>query len=111
MKNSEIIEISNKMSPEIKFSIDSVRLLAPKLLNYYYQDNMIEISDLGDLDFKNVVTNKKNKVKEFLNDKTFFYFLRKYYWSVLSFNIFSIAFTASLGLTVGGMRIDNWSVV
>ena len=34
MKNSEIIEISNKMSPEIKFSIDSVRLLAPKLLNY-----------------------------------------------------------------------------
>ena len=38
---------------------------APKLLNYYYQDNMIEISDLGDLDFKNVVTNKKNKVKEY----------------------------------------------
>ena len=34
MKNSEIIEISNKMSSEIKFSIDSVRLLAPKLLNY-----------------------------------------------------------------------------
>ena len=34
MKNSETIEISNKMSPEIKFSIDSVRLLAPKLLNY-----------------------------------------------------------------------------
>ena len=34
MKNSEIIEISNKMSLEIKFSIDSVRLLAPKLLNY-----------------------------------------------------------------------------
>ena len=29
MKNSEIIEISNKMSPEIKFSIDSVRLLPP----------------------------------------------------------------------------------
>ena len=26
---------------------------------------MIEISDLGDLDFKNVVTNKKNKVKEY----------------------------------------------
>ena len=34
MKYSEIIEISNQMSPEIKFSIDSVRLLAPKLLNY-----------------------------------------------------------------------------
>ena len=34
MKNFEIIEISNKMSQEIKFSIDSVRLLAPKLLNY-----------------------------------------------------------------------------
>ena len=34
MKNFEIIEISNKMSQEIKFSIDSVRLLAPKLFNY-----------------------------------------------------------------------------
>ena len=34
MKNPEIVEISNKMSPEIKFSSDSVRLLAPKLLNY-----------------------------------------------------------------------------
>ena len=34
MKNSEIIEILHKMSPEIKFSIDSVRLLAPKLLSY-----------------------------------------------------------------------------
>ena len=34
MKNLEIIEISNKMSTEIKFSIDSVRLLAPKLLTY-----------------------------------------------------------------------------
>ena len=34
MKNFEIIEISNKMSQKIKFSIDSVRLLAPKLLNY-----------------------------------------------------------------------------
>ena len=26
---------------------------------------MIEISDLGDLDFKNFVANKKNKVKEY----------------------------------------------
>tara|TARA_B100000073_G_C23246498_1_gene376419 strand:+ start:95 stop:385 length:291 start_codon:yes stop_codon:yes gene_type:complete len=34
MKNPEIVEISNKMSPDIKFSSDSVRLLAPKLLNY-----------------------------------------------------------------------------
>ena len=38
---------------------------APKLVNYYYQDNMIEISDLGDRDFKNFVANKKNKVKEY----------------------------------------------
>ena len=34
MKNPEIVEISNKMCPDIKFSSDSVRLLAPKLLNY-----------------------------------------------------------------------------
>tara|TARA_B100000035_G_C20596248_1_gene377649 strand:+ start:49 stop:339 length:291 start_codon:yes stop_codon:yes gene_type:complete len=34
MKNSEIVEISNKMSSDIKFSTDTVRLLAPKLLNY-----------------------------------------------------------------------------
>ena len=34
MKNPEIVEISNKMSPDIKFSSDSVRLLATKLLNY-----------------------------------------------------------------------------
>ena len=34
MKNSEIVEISNKLSPDIKFSSDLVRLLAPKLLNY-----------------------------------------------------------------------------
>ena len=36
MKNPEIVEISNKMSPDIKFSSDSVRLLAPKLLNYLF---------------------------------------------------------------------------
>ena len=34
MKNSEIVDISNKMSSDIKFSTDTVRLLAPKLLNY-----------------------------------------------------------------------------
>ena len=34
MKNPEIVEISNKMSQDIKFSSDSVRLFAPKLLNY-----------------------------------------------------------------------------
>ena len=34
MKNSEIVDISNKMSSDIKFSTDKVRLLAPKLLNY-----------------------------------------------------------------------------
>ena len=34
MKNPEIVEISNKMSSDIKFSADTVRLLAPKLLNY-----------------------------------------------------------------------------
>mgnify|MGYP001403284418 FL=1 len=34
MKNSEIVDISNKMSSDIKFSTDTVRLLASKLLNY-----------------------------------------------------------------------------
>ena len=40
-------------------------IIAPKLLSNHYQHNMIEISDLGDRDFKNFVANKKNKVKEY----------------------------------------------
>tara|TARA_B100001564_G_C20263089_1_gene500244 strand:+ start:86 stop:358 length:273 start_codon:yes stop_codon:yes gene_type:complete len=39
MKNSEIVKISNKIFTEIKFSIDPIRLLAPKLLNYCENKN------------------------------------------------------------------------
>ena len=73
MKNSEIIEISNKMSPEIKFSIDSVRLLAPKLL--YYSENKRDFVILFELSKFHATRNqilaiikKDNKVTEKLKE-------------------------------------------
>ena len=56
MKNSEIIEISNKMSPEIKFSIDSVRLLAPKLL--YHSESKRDFLILFELSKFHATRNK-----------------------------------------------------
>ncbi len=56
MKYSEIIEISNQMSPEIKFSIDSVRLLAPKLLNY--SENKKDFLILFELSKFNAIRNQ-----------------------------------------------------
>tara|TARA_B100000035_G_scaffold183618_1_gene156735 strand:- start:90 stop:365 length:276 start_codon:yes stop_codon:yes gene_type:complete len=56
MKYSEIIEISNQMSPEIKFSIDSVRLLAPKLLNY--SENKKDFLILFELSKSNAIRNQ-----------------------------------------------------
>ena len=79
MKYSEIIEISNQMSPEIKFSIDSVRLLAPKLLNY--SENKKDFLILFELSKSNAIRNqilaiiKKDikvteKLKELIKKKT-----------------------------------------
>ena len=56
MKYSEIIEISKQMSPEIKFSIDSVRLLAPKLLNY--SENKKDFLILFELSKSNAIRNQ-----------------------------------------------------
>ena len=38
------------------------KILAPKLIKNYYQDNMIEISDLGDKSFYEFIKHKKNKL-------------------------------------------------
>ena len=39
------------------------KIYAPKLIGNYYQNNMIEISDLGEKSFYDIVKKKKNKLK------------------------------------------------
>ena len=41
------------------------KIYAPKLIKNYYKNNMIEITDLGDISFLEFVKNKKNKLKEY----------------------------------------------
>ena len=41
------------------------KILSPKLIQNYYQDNMIEITDLGDKSFYDYIKNKKNKLKDY----------------------------------------------
>ena len=38
---------------------------SPKLLNNYYKNNIIEITDLGDKSFYDLIKNKKNKTKDY----------------------------------------------
>ena len=45
--------------------LNSHNILSPKLLNNYYEDNMIEITDLGDKSFYDYIKNKKNKFKHY----------------------------------------------
>ncbi len=45
--------------------LNSHNILSPKLLKNYYQDNMIEITDLGDKSFYDYIKNKKNKLKDY----------------------------------------------
>ena len=40
-------------------------ILSPKLIKNYYQDNMIEITDLGDKSFYDYIKNKKNKLLDY----------------------------------------------
>jgi aminoglycoside/choline kinase family phosphotransferase len=40
-------------------------ILSPKLIKNYYQDNMIEITDLGDESFYDYIKNKKNKLIDY----------------------------------------------
>ncbi len=41
------------------------KIRSPKLIKNYYQDNMIEITDLGDKSFYEYVKNKKNKFSDY----------------------------------------------
>ena len=41
------------------------KIFSPKLIKNYYKNNMIEITDLGDISFLDFVKNKKNKLKEY----------------------------------------------
>ena len=41
------------------------KILSPKLIKSYYQDNMIEITDLGDKSFYEYIKKKKNKVLDY----------------------------------------------
>ena len=40
-------------------------ILSPKLIKNYYQDSMIEITDLGDKSFYDYIKNKKNKLLDY----------------------------------------------
>ena len=41
------------------------KIYSPKLIKNYYKNNMIEITDLGDISFLDFIKNKKNKLKEY----------------------------------------------
>ena len=45
--------------------LNSNKITAPKLISNHYKNNMIEISDLGDKSFFDLVILKKNKVKDY----------------------------------------------
>ena len=45
--------------------LNSNKIHAPRLINNYYINNMIEISDLGDKSFYNLIISKKNKLNEY----------------------------------------------
>ena len=40
-------------------------ILAPRLLNFFVKENIIEITDLGEVSFLNFIKDKKNKSKEY----------------------------------------------
>ena len=40
-------------------------ILAPRLLNFFVKENIIEISDLGEKSFLTFIKNKKNKSNEY----------------------------------------------
>ena len=45
--------------------LNNHQILAPRLINFFYQDNMMEITDLGDRSFFIYIKNKKNKFKDY----------------------------------------------
>ena len=47
--------------------LNKYKILSPKLIKNYYKDNMIEITDLGDKSFYELIKNKKNKLSDYKN--------------------------------------------
>jgi N-acetylmuramate 1-kinase len=45
--------------------LNSNKITAPKLISNYYKNNMIEISDLGDQSFLDLIILKKNKINDY----------------------------------------------
>ena len=57
-KNLIVYSVVNKI-------LNNYNISSPKLIKNFYGDNMIEISDLGDMSFYNYIKNKKNKFKDY----------------------------------------------
>ena len=57
-KNLIIYSIVNKI-------LNNHKILSPKLIKNYFKDNIIEITDLGDISFYDYIKNKKNKLKDY----------------------------------------------
>jgi len=57
-KNLLVYSVVNKI-------LNSHKISSPKLIKTFYDDNMIEISDLGDMSFYDYIKNKKNKFKDY----------------------------------------------
>ena len=65
------------------------KISSPKLIKNYYKENMMEITDLGDVSFYNYIKNKKNKFKDYkkvinlifklqkIKIKNYYYFKKK----------------------------------
>ena len=57
-KNLVVYSVVNKI-------LNSHNILSPKLIKNYYEDNMIEITDLGNKSFYDYIKNKNNKLKDY----------------------------------------------
>ena len=57
-KNLIVYCVINKILNEYK-------ILSPRLINNYYKENMIEISDMGEKSFYEIIKNKKNKFEDY----------------------------------------------
>ena len=57
-KNLKVYSVINNI-------LNSNKIHAPRLISNYYENNIIEISDLGDKSFYDFIILKKNKLNEY----------------------------------------------
>jgi N-acetylmuramate 1-kinase len=57
-KNLIVYSVVNKI-------LNKNKILSPKLITNYYQENMIEITDLGEKSFYDYIKSKKNKLQDY----------------------------------------------